>query len=92
MNLLEKEMPRTGGSNFGDYYLDKNFKERGESGKNSFSANIYTNQVNKNLKQEEINNLRVKHIKELLQLNEKEFVIKLVEKINFNISLVKLIN
>jgi hypothetical protein len=57
MNLLEKEMARTGGSNFGDYYLDKDFKAIGSSGKNSFSANIYTNQVNSNLTQEEVKNL-----------------------------------
>lgn len=48
MNLLEKEMPRTGGSNFGDYYLDRDFNELGSSGENSFSKNLY---IEKSVKQ-----------------------------------------
>jgi hypothetical protein len=48
MNLLEKEMPRTGGSQFGDYYLDKDFNDMGSSGQNSFSDKLYIDQVNDN--------------------------------------------
>jgi hypothetical protein len=49
LNLLEKELPKTGGSNYGDYYFDKNFNAIGSSGQNSFSSNMYTSQVSQNI-------------------------------------------
>jgi hypothetical protein len=58
MNLLEKELPRVGGANYGDYYMDKNFNAVGTSGKNSFSNAIYTGQVAKNLTPEQSNDLK----------------------------------
>ena len=48
MNLLEKEMPKTGGSNYGDYYLD--ITQNNETNpENNFSKNIYTQNLNKAL-------------------------------------------
>ena len=49
LNLLEKEMPRAGGANYGDYYLDQNFNAVGSSPGQSFSANLYASNVNGNL-------------------------------------------
>jgi len=58
MNLLEKEMPRMGGANYGDYYLDKDFNAVGSSNGNSFSSNIYASNVAKNLTSEEATNVK----------------------------------
>jgi hypothetical protein len=47
MNLLEKEIPHVGGSNYGDYFLDtQQFYVKGASGNASFSKNIYVQNVN----------------------------------------------
>jgi hypothetical protein len=48
LNLLEKEMARTGGSNYGDYYLDRNFNARGTSAPDSFSEQLYLSNLTKN--------------------------------------------
>jgi len=46
MNLIEKELPHTGGSNYGDYYLDINQNSNlGSSADNSFSNNLYNRNV-----------------------------------------------
>lgn len=46
MNLFEKELPHTGGSNYGDYYLDNEMNlEKGKSKKTSFSGQLYYDNV-----------------------------------------------
>lgn len=50
MNVLEKELTHTGGSHFGDFYIDNVYEAtRGISGDESFSSNLYT-RINKNIK------------------------------------------
>jgi len=45
MNLLEKELHHTGGSNYGDYYFDTTQTNSFGSKNNSFSANLHAKNV-----------------------------------------------
>jgi hypothetical protein len=100
MDLLEKERPVVGGTNFGDYYVEKTLNQKGEIVKengtlDSFSQNLYMNFPDGNVILTKSEKERLKRFEEerLRQLEEivlnkrSEDIVSAAEEYNYQLKM-----